>query len=79
MTKKAEQDAFYAQEMMSRFVPEQERAIMAHFESTTLATPLRLVFLPTLTKLLMASSTAGSLVVQALLSLLMTLLVLASL
>jgi len=39
MTKKAEQDAFYAQEMMSRFVPEQERAIMAHFEATTLATP----------------------------------------
>lgn len=39
MTKKAMQDAFYASEMMSRFVPEQERAIMAHFETTTLATP----------------------------------------
>lgn len=39
MTKKAMQDAFYASEMMSRFVPEQERAIMAHFEATTLATP----------------------------------------
>lgn len=39
MTKKAEQDAFYAAELMSRFVPEQERAIMAHFESTTMATP----------------------------------------
>lgn len=39
MTKKAEQDTFYASELMSRFVPEQERAIMAHFESTTLATP----------------------------------------
>ena len=39
MTKKAEQDAYYASELMSRFVPEQERAIMAHFESTTMATP----------------------------------------
>ena len=39
MTKKAMQDAFYASEMMSRFVPEQERAIMSHFETTTLATP----------------------------------------
>jgi len=39
MTKKAMQDAYYASEMMARFVPEQERAIMAHFESTTLATP----------------------------------------
>jgi hypothetical protein len=39
MTKKAEQDAFYSAELMSRFVPEQERAIMAHFETTTLATP----------------------------------------
>ena len=37
MTKKAEQDAFYANEMISRFVPEQERAIMEHFETTTLA------------------------------------------
>ena len=39
MTKKAEQDSFYSSELMSRFVPEQERAIMEHFESTTLATP----------------------------------------
>jgi hypothetical protein len=39
MTKKAEQDTFYANELMSRFVPEQERAIMEHFESTTLAAP----------------------------------------
>lgn len=39
ITKKAEQDAFYSSELKSRFVPEQERAIMEHFESTTLATP----------------------------------------
>jgi len=39
MTKKAGQDAFYANEMMSRFVPEQERSIMEHFETTTLAAP----------------------------------------
>lgn len=39
MTKRAEQDSFYAAELMSRFVPEQERAIMAHFETTTLAAP----------------------------------------
>ena len=39
MTKQAEQDTFYAQELMSRFVPEQERAIMEHFETTTLAAP----------------------------------------
>ena len=39
MTKKAEQDTFYANEMMSRFVPEQERAIMEHFEKTTMAAP----------------------------------------
>jgi hypothetical protein len=37
MTKKAEQDIFYANELMSRFVPEQERAIMEHFETTTMA------------------------------------------
>ena len=37
MTKKAEQDTFYGNELMSRFVPEQERAIMAHFETTTMA------------------------------------------
>jgi hypothetical protein len=39
MTKKVEQDSFYADKMMARFVPEQERAIMAHFENTTLAAP----------------------------------------
>lgn len=39
MTKKAEQDTFYSNEMMSRFVPEQERAIMEHFETTTMAAP----------------------------------------
>jgi len=39
MTKKAEQDLFYSSELMSRFVPEQERAIMEHFETTTLAAP----------------------------------------
>ena len=39
MTKKAEQDTFYSNELMSRFVPEQERAIMEHFETTTLAAP----------------------------------------
>jgi len=39
MTKKAEQDTFYSSELMSRFVPEQERAIMEHFETTTLAAP----------------------------------------
>ena len=39
ITKKAEQDAFYSAELKSRFVPEQERAIMEHFEATTLATP----------------------------------------
>lgn len=39
ITKKAKQDAFYSAELVSRFVPEQERAIMAHFEATTLAAP----------------------------------------
>ena len=37
VTKKAEQDTFYSEQLISRFVPEQERAIMAHFETTTLA------------------------------------------
>jgi len=37
ITKKAEQDTFYSEQLISRFVPEQERAIMAHFETTTLA------------------------------------------
>jgi len=39
ITKKAKQDMFYMNELVSRFVPEQERAIMAHFEATTFATP----------------------------------------
>lgn len=39
ITKRAEQDSFYSAELMSRFVPEQERAIMAHFEATTMAAP----------------------------------------
>lgn len=39
ITKKNQQDAFYAAQLESRFVPEQERAIMAHFETTTLAAP----------------------------------------
>ncbi len=39
ITKKAKQDMFYMNEMVSRFVPEQERAVMAHFETTTMAAP----------------------------------------
>ena len=39
ITKKARQDMFYMNELVSRFVPEQERAIMAHFETSTLAAP----------------------------------------
>lgn len=39
ITKKNQQDAFYAAQLESRFVPEMERAIMAHFETTTLAAP----------------------------------------
>lgn len=39
ITKKNMQDAFYSQQMISRFVPEMQRAIMEHFELTTLATP----------------------------------------
>lgn len=39
ITNKAKQDAFYSAQLISSFVPEQERAIMAHFEATTLATP----------------------------------------
>lgn len=39
ITKKNMQDSFYSQQLISKFVPEQERAIMAHFETTTLATP----------------------------------------
>jgi hypothetical protein len=39
ITKKAAQDSFYAAQLESRFVPEQSRAIMEHFEATTMATP----------------------------------------
>lgn len=39
ITNKAKQDAFYSAQLEAAFVPEQERAIMAHFEKTTLATP----------------------------------------
>jgi len=39
ITKKAKQDSFYMSQLVSRFVPEMERAIMTHFETTTLATP----------------------------------------
>lgn len=38
ITKKNQQDAFYSSQLESRFVPEMERAVMAHFETTTLAT-----------------------------------------
>jgi len=36
VTKKAEQDAFYMNELISSFVPKQERAIMEHVEEATL-------------------------------------------
>jgi hypothetical protein len=39
ITKKAMQDSFYSQKMISTFVPKMERSIMEHFERTTLATP----------------------------------------
>ena len=39
ITKKNMQDSFYSSQLISRFVPEQNRAIMAHFEKTTLETP----------------------------------------
>ena len=39
ITKKDQQDAFYASQMEASFVPKQERAIMAHFETTTFAAP----------------------------------------
>lgn len=39
ITEKAMQDSFYADQMIATFLPKQERAIMAHFETTTLATP----------------------------------------
>ena len=37
ITNKSKQDAFYSAQLEAAFVPEQERAIMAHFERTTLA------------------------------------------
>ena len=37
VTKKAEQDMFYMNELVSRFVPEQERAIMEHVEEAILS------------------------------------------
>jgi hypothetical protein len=39
ITKKAEQDMFYMNELVSSFVPKQRRAIMEHFETTALAAP----------------------------------------
>lgn len=39
ITKKAAQDSFYAAQLEARFVPEQARAIMEHFEATTMAAP----------------------------------------
>lgn len=39
ITDKNKQDSFYTQQLVSQFVPDQERAIMKHFEATTLATP----------------------------------------
>ena len=39
ITEKAMQDAFYANQLVASFVPEQNRALMAHFETTTLAAP----------------------------------------
>ena len=37
ITKKNQQDAFYAAQLEAKFVPEMERAIMVHYETTTLA------------------------------------------
>jgi hypothetical protein len=39
ITKKASQDSFYSAQLEARFVPEQARAILEHFESTTFAAP----------------------------------------
>jgi len=39
ITEKNMQDSFYSAQLVSRFLPEQERAIMTHFETTTLAAP----------------------------------------
>lgn len=38
ISKKAMQDAFYTQQLMASFVPDQHRAIMKHFETNLLAT-----------------------------------------
>lgn len=39
ITKKAKQDIFYMNELVSKFVPEQERAIMEYWETAVLSTP----------------------------------------
>lgn len=39
ITKKAAQDSFYSAQLEARFVPEQARAILEHFETTTFAAP----------------------------------------
>ena len=39
VTKKAEQNAFYMNQLVSSFVPKQHRAIMEHFEATVLEKP----------------------------------------
>ena len=39
ITKAASQDSFYSAQLEARFVPEQARAIMEHFEETTFAAP----------------------------------------
>jgi hypothetical protein len=39
ITKKAEQDLYYSNQLISSFVPKQSRAIMEHFETSVLAKP----------------------------------------
>ena len=39
ITRKAEQDSFYSSELVSSFVPKQNRAILEHFETAMLAKP----------------------------------------
>lgn len=39
ITKKNMQDSFYSAQLISKFVPEEERAIMSHYETTVLGTP----------------------------------------
>ncbi len=39
ITKKAEQDMYYVNQLVSSFVPKQRRAIMEHFEETVLSKP----------------------------------------